>query len=74
MKNILEEINSSLNDTEEQINKLEDIVLEILMLSRKQRTDEKEMRTVWDLFNNIKHTKIFIIMSKTTIKGAEKII
>ena len=39
MKNTLDWIDYRLDDTEEQVNKLEDRVLEILMLNRKQRKD-----------------------------------
>ena len=42
MKNILEEINSSLNDTEEQINKLEDRTVEITEAKQKKEKGLKE--------------------------------
>lgn len=42
MKNILEEINSSLNDAEEQINKLEDRTVEITEAKQKKEKGLKE--------------------------------
>ena len=48
MKNILEEINSSLNDTEEQISDLKDKVVEITQAEQKTEKEFLKMKIVWD--------------------------
>ena len=49
VKNTLEGINSSLNDTEEQINELEDRVVEIIEAEQKRKKKERNEDSVRDL-------------------------
>ena len=75
MKNTLEGINSRLHDTEEQISKLEDRVVEITEAEQKEdkrkKRNEDSLRDLWD---NIRHTNICIIgvlEGEEREKGAE---
>ena len=59
MKNTLKGINSIVNDTERQISKLEDRIVEITEAEQKKeermKRNENSLRDLWD---NIKHTNI----------------
>ena len=77
MKNTLEGINSRFDDTEEQISKLEDSVVEITETKQKKEKRIKEngdsLRDLWD---NIKCTNIAIGVPEgdEREKGAESIL
>ena len=62
MKNILEEINSRLSDTEECISDLEDRIVEITQSEQQKEKwilkNEDSLRDLWD---SIKHNNIHII-------------
>ena len=58
MNNTLEGINSRITEAEEWTNDLEDRMVEI---TAAEQNIEKKMKTVWDLWDIIKHTNIRII-------------
>ena len=77
IKNTLEGINSRISEAEEQINELEDKVVEINSEEqnkvKRMKRAEESLRDLWD---NIKHTNIWIIRvpeEKEKMKGYEKI-
>ena len=77
MKNILEGIDSRLNEAEERISELEDRVVEITaskqIKEKRMKWNEDSLRDLWD---NIKHTNICIIgvpEGEKREKGPEKI-
>ena len=77
MKNILEEINSRPNDTEERMSELENRIVEITEAEQKKRKrikrSEKSLRNLW---HNMKRTNICIIgvaEGEEREKGAENI-
>ena len=62
MKNTLEGINSRIIDAEEQISKLEDRMVEISAVENsKEKRMEANDGSLRDLWDNIKHTNIWII-------------
>ena len=77
MNNTLEEINNIITEAEEWINDLEDRLVEITAMEKNTKKKEwKEMKTCWDLWDNIKCTSIHIIgvpEGEEREKGPEKI-
>ena len=76
MSNTLEGICSRITEAEEQINVLDDRKLKITAIEHNTEKEWKEMKTAWDLWDNIKHTNIHIIgvpEGEEREKGPEKI-
>ena len=76
MKTTLEGINSRITDAEERISELEDKMVEIIAeeqnKEKRMKRNENSFRDLWD---NIKHTNIWIIgvPEEEKEKGSEKI-
>ena len=77
MKNTLEEINSRINEAEEQISEVEDRLVEIIALEQnKERKMKRNEDSLRDLRDNSKHINIWIIgvpEEEEKKKGTEKI-
>ena len=61
MKITLEGISSTINEAEEWISELEDRVVENTAIEQNKKKEWKEIKTVWDHWDNVKHTNICII-------------
>ena len=76
IKNTLEGINSRLTEAEEQISKLEDRMMEIILEEQNKRRMKRINDSLRDLLDNFNHTNIRIIgvpEEEEKQKGTEKI-